>query len=209
MAALGILGYLVGRWSDHLHRLSTTDPLTGLFNRRFLEMRATEEIERRRRYGTPLSLLVVDLDGLKAINDAHGHKAGDEAIRMVALSVTEAARTNDVAVRIGGDELAVLLPQTAKADALAAGARIAGAVARRAGTRGVSLSVSVGVSELEGVRSASLEDLLAAADGALYDAKGVGRGVVRGAVRRDASMRSYSLAQAVALATAAGRGPAP
>lgn len=193
MSALAILGYLVGRWSDHLHRLSTTDPLTGLFNRRFLEARAADEVERNQRYGTPLSLLVVDLDGLKAINDMRGHNAGDEAIRMVARSISKCMRTNDVPARVGGDEFAVLLPQTARAEALAAGTRIAGEVARCAGAREVALSVSVGVSELDGARSPSLEDLLAAADGALYEAKAAGGGRALGTAGRSASTCGFLL----------------
>ncbi len=208
-AAFAILGYLVGRWSDHLHRLSTTDPLTGLFNRRFLETRAADEVERSQRYGTPVSLLVVDLDGLKAINDTHGHKAGDEAIQTVAQSISESVRANDVPARVGGDEFAVLLPQTASAEALAAGTRIASAVALRAGARGMVLSVSVGVSELDGARSPTLEDLLAAADRALYDAKRAGRGRVLGTTARPASTRSYTVGQSVAVAGVVGRGGAP
>ncbi len=204
MAALAILGYLVGRWSDHLRRLSITDPLTGLFNRRFLELRATEEVDRARRYGTPLSLLVVDLDGLKAINDTRGHRAGDEAIRTVARSIAESARTNDVAARVGGDEFAVLLPQTTRAEAVAAGRRIAGEVARRE-DQGASLSVSVGVAELDGARSASIEDLLAAADDALYEAKEAGGGRV--SIGRSASPRSATLTPAGAVG-GVGRGRA-
>ena len=210
MTALAVLGYVVGRWSDHLHRLSVTDPLTGLFNRRFLEARAAEEIDRSRRYGTPLSLLVVDLDGLKAINDTRGHKAGDEALRAVARSLSEGARTNDVPARVGGDEFVVLLPHTARAEALVVGTRIASAVAQRADARGnVAIAVSVGVSELDGARTASLEALLAAADGALYDAKKAGGGRVVGAVTRAAPKRIYMLTQAVAAAGAVGRGGAP
>ena len=180
MIALAFLGYIVGRWSDHLHRLSTTDPLTGLFNRRCLEERAAEEIERARRYRTPLSLLVVDLDALKGINDSHGHKAGDEALVAVARSLSKGTRVNDVAARVGGDEFVVVLPQTSRAEALAAGVRIARAVAQRTSSRGVSLSVSVGVAELDRGRDTSLEDLLAAADVALYDAKAAGGGCVMG-----------------------------
>lgn len=205
MAALAILGYFVGRWSDHLRRLSTTDPLTGLFNRRFLELRAAEEVDRARRYGTPLSLLVVDLDGLKAINDTRGHRAGDEAIRTVARSIAESARTNDVPARVGGDEFAVLLPQTTRAEAVAAGKRIASEVARREDAQGASLSVSVGVAELDGARSGSIEALLTAADDALYEAKEAGGGRV--SIGRSASPRSYTLAPAAAVG-GVGRGRA-
>lgn len=208
LTALAVLGYLVGRWSDHLHRLSTTDQLTGLFNPRFLDARTADEVERSQRYGTPLSLLVVDLDGLKAINDRHGHKAGDAAIQTVARSISKCVRTNDVPARVGGDEFAVLLPQTARAEALAAGARIAGEVARCAGAQGVALSVSVGVSELDAARAAALEDLLAAADSALYDAKRAGGGRVFGTATRSAPVRSYTLGQAVAVAGVVGRGGA-
>jgi diguanylate cyclase len=181
LVVLGALGYVVGRRTDRLERLADTDPLTGLFNRRYLEVRSIEAISRARRDGKRLSMLVVDVDGLKKINDTFGHSEGDAVIRTVAESIATSVRVGDVAARVGGDEFAILLPRAGVSDALAAGGRIADEVARRAGTVRAPLSVSVGVAELDGDPARSLSELLEAADRALYDAKGAGRGCVFGA----------------------------
>src|SRR5204862_1518345 len=89
-----------------------TDPLTGLANYRSLAESLEREIERARRYGQPLSLITLDLDHLKTINDEHGHDAGDHAIRLVAQVLKGAVRSFEIVARQGGDEFAVLLPNT-------------------------------------------------------------------------------------------------
>ncbi|MCA9584661.1 MAG: GGDEF domain-containing protein [Myxococcales bacterium] len=177
---LGALGYVVGRRAARLEQLADTDPLTGLFNRRYLEGRSLEALARARRGGTRLSMLVVDVDGLKTINDTFGHAEGDAVIRTVAESIAASVRSGDVAARVGGDEFAILLPRAGVSDALAAGGRIADEVARRTANVRAPLSVSVGVAELDGGPTRSLAQLLEAADRALYDAKGAGRGCVFG-----------------------------
>lgn len=95
-----------------LETLSVTDPLTGLYNRRYLMDRLDKEIARVARYGTPLSLVMIDLDHFKRINDTHGHPMGDEVLRNVGRLLREDARATDFAARFGGEELALVLPQT-------------------------------------------------------------------------------------------------
>jgi|RhiMethySRZTD1v2_1073278.scaffolds.fasta_scaffold05117_14 GGDEF domain-containing protein len=120
----GCLGYLLGRRTDRLAELSDTDPLTGLANRRALQRRLTDEIRRGSRYATPVSLLVLDVDGLKGINDRHGHAAGDAAIRRVAESVRATLRASDLGARWGGDEFAIVMPNATSAAAHHLGERL-------------------------------------------------------------------------------------
>lgn len=171
-----VLGIFLGNREDRLRRLAVTDPLTGLLNRRYFAERLRHELERAKRYRTPLSLLVIDLDWLKAINDGLGHNAGDRAIKAVATTLSKGLRATDVAARYAGDEFAALLPQTSAHEALG--------LARRVGTQvstidygpdGAPLSVSIGVADLEGASAATAEDLFMAADEALYAAKAAGR----------------------------------
>ena len=169
-----VLGWLLGRKEDALQAKSLTDPLTGLWNRRHLHARLVDEVARAARYHTPVALLLVDVDGLKQINDGAGHVAGDRALQVVAAAIRGSVRTTDVAGRFGGDEFAVLAPQTTARDAVEVAARIQTAL--RVG--GVDMpSVSIGVADLEtaDVDGAGPEALYQAADEALYDAKRHGR----------------------------------
>jgi diguanylate cyclase (GGDEF)-like protein len=158
----------LGETLAELRRLATTDPLTGLLNRREFDRLLAEESARARRSGHPLGLVLVDVDHFKRINDSRGHAAGDAVLRGLAERITRAARSVDRIARIGGDELAVLLPQTDPAGALATARGIC-AEARSAGD-----TVSAGAAALAGATCES-EVLLAAADRALYAAKGQGR----------------------------------
>ena len=166
-------GYLLGRQADRLARLSETDALTGLINARGLYERLRQELARARRYRTPLALLVLDLDGLKIINDRFGHRAGDEALRHCAEVVRSELRETDVGARWGGDEFAILAPDTPREAALTLAERIRALIARRA-TESSPLSVSLGIAMLEPA-TLDADALMHAADAAMYAAKLQGR----------------------------------
>jgi diguanylate cyclase (GGDEF)-like protein len=166
-------GYVLGRQADALVDLSRTDPLTGLRNARAFEERLGEEVARAGRYGGPLSLLIADVDGLKAINDRGGHHAGNFALRAVGDAMRKGARQTDLAARIGGDEFALLAPNTLASEALALGDRMRCLVAEDAS----GVTISVGVATLRAHRP-DAEELLLAADAALYEAKHRGRNQV-------------------------------
>jgi diguanylate cyclase (GGDEF)-like protein len=176
------LGLLLGSQEDRLRRLAVTDPLTGLLNRRYFSARLHQELARAKRYETPLSLLIVDLDWLKAINDGSGHDAGDKAIRAVAATLEHSLRATDIAARYAGDEFAALLPQTSAQEAMGLARRISAQVRELGlGPEGGPLSVSIGVADLEGSGGSSAEELFTAADEALYAAKAAGRNSVMAA----------------------------
>src|SRR5882762_4614924 len=103
---------------------AVTDPLTGLYNRRLFSETFEKELNRGRRYGSPLGLVVLDLHRFKEVNDKHGHPRGDEVLRAAAATLKKALRTSDSAFRIGGDEFALLLPQTDAEQALALSRRV-------------------------------------------------------------------------------------
>jgi diguanylate cyclase (GGDEF)-like protein len=112
---------------DELKKLqlnAVTDPLTGLYNRRLFSEAFEKELNRARRYGQPLGLVILDLHRFKEVNDKHGHPRGDEVLRAAASTLKKALRTSDSAFRIGGDEFALLLPQTDAAQALALSRRV-------------------------------------------------------------------------------------
>ncbi len=115
---------------EHLEKLTMTDPLTGLYNRRFLEARLEEEISRSQRQGKPFSLVLADLDNFKCYNDICGHLAGDKALRKVAMSMRRAAREMDVVVRYGGEEFCLILPATGKKESLLRGRALCAAPSR-------------------------------------------------------------------------------
>src|ERR1700675_2812855 len=112
---------------DELKRLqlnAVTDPLTGLYTRRLFSESFEKELNRARRYGLPLGIVILDLHRFKEVNDKYGHPRGDEVLRAAAATLQKALRTSDSAFRIGGDEFALLLPQTDAAQAIALGRRI-------------------------------------------------------------------------------------
>ena len=151
---------------------AATDELTGLYNRRSFERVLTREVERSRRYGVSASLLLLDLDGFKALNDTHGHAAGDRVLRYAAAMMCRHLRATDVPCRLGGDEFAIVLCDTPLADALAVAERIRADV--EAAFARASITVSAGVASVP-MHAATAEKLVASADRALYAAKGKGR----------------------------------
>lgn len=180
MAVFAAFGWLLGKEQQRLARLATIDELTGLANPRMFRQRMAECASLCQRRGRPMSLLLVDLDHFKVINDTFGHKAGDLALKTAAEVIRTAVRSCDVAARIGGEEFALLLPETSTGEAaLAAGRLLEGlsnASVRLQDGREVLLSASIGVAGGVPKRAESMSILFENADKALYRAKAEGRG---------------------------------
>lgn len=162
---------------QRIEQMAITDELTGLYNRHGLADLGRREFERALRYGRPLTALMLDIDHFKQVNDTCGHAAGDEVLRQLARVCRETLRETDLVVRYGGEEILVLMPENRLPAALEAAERLRAALAalriEACGTV-VSITVSVGVAELSD-QHASLDDLIACADRALYNAKQSGR----------------------------------
>jgi two-component system cell cycle response regulator len=161
-----------------LRELATHDPLTGLLNRREFDRLLAEEVERSRRFGHPLALVLGDIDHFKDINDTHGHPAGDAVLQEIPRRLTSGLRSVDRLARFGGEELAMILMETDRAAALEtaqrAGAALEHAPIEAVGGTRVRVTMSFGVAAMP--RDAdSVETLVAAADKALYAAKAGGR----------------------------------
>jgi diguanylate cyclase (GGDEF)-like protein/PAS domain S-box-containing protein len=165
---------------EDLERQATVDPLTGLFNRRYLESRLAAEASRAQRSRMPLALALADLDRFKQVNDRHGHAGGDRALRAFAAVLRETLRTEDVVARFGGDEFCVLFPATTAQAALVPLQRLLGQLASReieSPCGAFHVAGSFGLAALRpGMGPAAL---LAKADAALYAAKAAGRGRVQ------------------------------
>lgn len=163
-----------------LRELATRDALTGLLNRRSFYTRIGIELRRAARYGRPLSLLLIDIDYFKAVNDNYGHKTGDEVLAEIARRIQAAIRVVDTAFRYGGEELVVLLPETPLPDALEIAERIRADIAERpfASTEGETLSLSVSIGGASYPEYDSVDALVSAADRAMYSAKAAGRNQV-------------------------------
>lgn len=170
------------RIEEHLRVLATTDSLTGIANRQEFSRRLEEEIGRARRYGTPFSLIMYDVDHFKLVNDSHGHLVGDEVLRTVVRRVTEEIRSVDVAARWGGEEFMVLLPETTLSSALVAAEKVRQAIARHPFDEVGPVSASFGVAEF--ARGENSDALLMRVDEALYRAKDLGRNRVESATGR-------------------------
>jgi two-component system cell cycle response regulator len=162
-----------------LEALATTDPLTRVLNRRALLERLTAEGDRATRYSSALSLLLLDVDHFKQINDTYGHLAGDSVLRQLGALLEEAVRKVDIIARYGGEEFVVILPETLTDGGVVFAERLRERVAARAFDVGaespVHLTVSIGVASFPSASAASTEDLFARADEALYRAKSGGR----------------------------------
>jgi diguanylate cyclase (GGDEF)-like protein len=166
--------------------LSFTDPLTGVPNRRQLFLRLENELSRSLRFGEPVSLLMIDLDHFKRINDEHGHTVGDGVLRGVALALRRSVRKIDIVARYGGEEFCVVLPRVGKPEALEVAEKLRRGVAKTSvpgpeGQGPLSVTISIGVATV-GVDADDVAALIEKADGALYEAKRLGRDRVAMAV---------------------------
>jgi diguanylate cyclase (GGDEF)-like protein/PAS domain S-box-containing protein len=162
---------------DKLRELATTDSLTGLFNRRSFFESGKIEVERSGRYASPLSLMMLDLDHFKEVNDTYGHETGDQVLQMLADVMRNTLRQVDIIGRIGGEEFAVLLPGTTRAEARISAERLRARVEESGlekGQQAVKFTVSIGLAEAS-KECRDLPSLLKRADEALYAAKDQGR----------------------------------
>ena len=186
IALVELLSQLVGasigniKLFEKIQRQATTDGLTGLANYKTFYQTLEKELFRTRRYSGPISLIMIDVDNLKKINDTHGHHAGDKVIREISRKIKACIRHIDTAARYGGDEFAVILPNTSLADALVVAERMVGSVSEspiRWQREQISLSISVGVGEYDG--QSNPEDITNRSDQALYMAKQAGKNTVK------------------------------
>lgn len=167
-------------YENALIEMNMRDGLTGAYNRRFLTMRLTEECERHKRYERSMSLLMLDIDYFKNINDVYGHQCGDFILKAVCDTITSVLRKVDLLVRYGGEEFCCLLPETDSVAANATAERIRQTIARHVFTYNsdeIHITVSIGVHEFSGDLDSS-NALLKKADEALYMAKNAGRNQV-------------------------------
>ncbi|HVA72779.1 MAG TPA: GGDEF domain-containing protein [Candidatus Limnocylindrales bacterium] len=169
---LGLLSSLKVR-AEEFHQLATRDPLTGLSNRRLGEERLAGEVSRSERYGHPLSVLLLDLNHFKGINDQHGHAAGDLVLRAFATRLNKVIRTSDLAVRLGGDEFLVVLPECPPE-------RIPSLLERLGSIEVEYQKIKIGVSSAAGwagyINGETPEQLIERADKELYASKRGERG---------------------------------
>jgi len=174
----------VERMKEEAVLLSYTDDLTGIYNHRFFIQQLTLEVERQKRYSTPLSLLMIDIDYFKHYNDHNGHLAGDEALKAIALLIQHGVRQSDIIARYGGEEFAAILVNATREKAMEIAERVRRIIAEtpfpneKEQPNG-DVTVSVGVATFSSPIS-TLTDLIRKADNALYRAKRAGRNRIEG-----------------------------
>src|SRR2546421_3594887 len=161
-----------------LKETSFRDEVTGLYNRRFFSLRLEEEMSRFRRFNHPVSVVLLDIDGFKNVNDEFGHAVGDETLRDLGQILMKHSRGINVVARFGGDEFTILLVETPKAGAQLYAERIRQVVATFPFSHGKQVTASFGVASLPDDEVASSDDLFRAADEALYAAKRAGKNQV-------------------------------
>jgi diguanylate cyclase (GGDEF)-like protein len=191
-----LVAYIVTMFSSDIHfglnrvrLLAETDDLTGVLNMRGFTIAASRLVAQAARYDRPVTVLMIDSDNLKAVNDAHGHEAGNELLRRLARVIQAELRVSDVLARYGGDEFIVLLPETPPEGAALVSERIReemAAIPLDVGGAQVRCTVSIGAASLPG-DGVSLDAIVARADRAMYQAKSGGRNrVVRFGEQRPA-----------------------
>ena len=162
---------------EQLRTQSLRDPMTGLYNRRYMEDTLDRFISLAQRQNQPTSVLMIDLDNFKMLNDEHGHAKGDAVLKDVAAQVVGALRPSDVVCRYGGEELLVILPDCAMDDAMMRAEQVRARIELLSDQHGANVAASIGVASMpETAKSAS--DLLSASDAALYEAKAAGKNQV-------------------------------
>jgi diguanylate cyclase (GGDEF)-like protein len=169
----------IKKTEDNVREESYTDALTGLYNRRFLDKRFTEEISRSLRSGFPLACLMLDIDHFKSLNDIHGHDFGDQVLKKVAETMRNGLRAYDTVARYGGEEFIIILPSTEYHDAESVAEKIRRMIQQlsfKPNGATIQITISVGVFCAKGDElKQSTEEFIRKADEALYKAKGMGR----------------------------------
>jgi two-component system cell cycle response regulator len=163
---------------EELKLRADTDPLTGLANRAIFERRLEDEFYKSLRYGNPLSLLFVDIDEFKSVNDEHGHQVGDLYLKVISELMVDNVRSIDLVARYGGEEIVVLLPQTTSSAANQLAERLrelVGNFVMRHGDLSIKRTISIGIASYPGVSVKEPGDFIQIADAAMYAAKQAGR----------------------------------
>lgn len=172
------VGSRVVQYQQHLEYQTQVDSLTGLFNRRAFENKMNQEFERSKRYHSPLSVLILDIDNFKTINDTYGHHGGDAALVKISETLRERTRQSDFPSRYGGEEFVLVLPETDQENAALVANKIHESIRTSSfgtDTRPFTLTVSIGMSSTSARFYADWRDLIADADRALYLAKNSGK----------------------------------
>jgi diguanylate cyclase (GGDEF)-like protein len=216
LALLAYLGTMAGREQRHARdaaiRLSRFDPLTGLYNRNFFFSVMDREIRRAVRIGRGFSLLMLDVDDLKPVNDTFGHQSGDRLLRAVTDVLQRSIRGTDIAARYGGDEFVVLLTETDPSGAFVVAEKVRAEIADmalRVDERSVRTSVSIGLVAY-GEDGTTIETLISAADTAMYESKRRGKNQIVGHGKREERVATAIGSRRTSLYAAAGgtNGPA-
>ena len=185
------VGSRVVQYQQHLEYQTQIDSLTGLFNRRAFERKITDEFERAKRYGHPLSVLILDIDNFKQINDTYGHHGGDKALVKISETLREKTRRSDFPSRYGGEEFVLILPESDQESALLAATKIHEEI--RSCTFGTPekpflLTVSIGLSSTSLKAYSDWREMIEDADGALYHAKNTGKDKIELALPDDTAI---------------------
>lgn len=175
----GVLGRTLQKRYERIRSEYNRDFLTGLYNHRYFRSRLSDRLEEARRYEHPLSLLMVDIDDFKRVNDLHGHPAGDQTLRRIAEEIRSSFRAPDIVCRYGGDEFILVLPQTELGDAQIAAERLRNRIQDQSFGNDLSLTISLGVSAYPSDANTE-EDLIECVDRRLMEAKDAGRNRVIG-----------------------------
>jgi len=173
------------RQREELQRLAIQDPLTGLFNRCHFEDRLEEEFERARRYQRPFSILMIDIDDFKRINDTYGHDTGDDVLRKVGLVLRKKTRRSDTQVRYGGEEFVLIIPEAGLRGAIQVGNKLCREIRKlvfSTPTSAFSVTISTGVASSSAKPYSHWKEVFKDADRALYKAKASGKDCVKTAI---------------------------
>ncbi len=171
-------GLRLNRLQERLQHAALTDGLTELWNHNQFRAQLDREYARARRYGGQVSLMMLDLDHFKAVNDTHGHEVGNQALKLTARLISRSVRETDFVARYGGEEFAVICPETSLSDATVVAERIRTGIRRLpppAGASNLRLQISIGIATTEDSRVSSVTDLINLGDQALYESKRAGR----------------------------------